>query len=97
MLFYEFDHVFEIGYSCCFGAVVGAGDEVVDCDFVIVKEGMDVCLVEDASALGLWKDEVEEEAQSDPGVEWNPNENEAGPGLKEQCAGQYNPVHQPWL
>jgi len=72
MLFYEFDHVFEIGYSCCFGAVVGAGDEVVDCDFVIVKEGMDVCLVEDASALGLWKDEVEEEAQSDPGVEWNP-------------------------
>jgi hypothetical protein len=72
MLFYEFDYVFKVGYSCCFGAVVGARDEVVDCDFVIVEEGMDVCLVEDASALGLWKDEVEEEAQSDPGVEWNP-------------------------
>ncbi len=74
MLFYEFDYVFEVGYSCSFDAVVGAGDEVVDCDFVIVEEGVDVCLVEDAGALGLWEDEVEEEAQSDPSVEWNPVE-----------------------
>ena len=72
MLFYEFDHVFEIGYSCCFCTVVGAGDEVVDCDFVVVEEGVDVCLVEDAGALGLWEDEVKEEAQSKPGVEWDP-------------------------
>jgi hypothetical protein len=26
-----------------------------------------------------------------------PDEDEASPGLKEQCAGQDNPVHQPWL
>jgi len=72
MLFNEFDYVFEIGYSCCFCTVVGAGDEVVDCDFVVVEEGVDVCLVEDAGALGLWEDEVKEEAQSKPGVEWDP-------------------------
>lgn len=33
---------------------------------------MDVCLVEDAGALGLWEDEVEEECEADPGVEWDP-------------------------
>lgn len=26
-----------------------------------------------------------------------PDEDEASPGLKEQCAGQDDPVHQPWL
>lgn len=26
-----------------------------------------------------------------------PDQDEASPGLKEQCAGQYDPVHQPWL
>jgi hypothetical protein len=72
MLLYEFDYVFEVGYSGCFGAVVGGGDEVVDCDLVIVEEGVDVRLVEDAGALGLWEDEVEEEAEADPGVEWDP-------------------------
>ena len=75
MLFNEFDYVFEIGYSCCFCTVVGAGDEVVDCDFVVVEEGVDVCMIEYSSALCLWEDEVEEEAEADPGVEGNPGEN----------------------
>jgi hypothetical protein len=35
---------------------------------------VDVCLVEDAGALGLWEDEVEEECEADPGVEWDPAE-----------------------
>lgn len=26
-----------------------------------------------------------------------PNEDKASPGFKEQCAGQYDPVHQPWF
>ncbi len=33
---------------------------------------MDVGLVEDAGALGLGEDEVEEETEADPGVEWDP-------------------------
>jgi hypothetical protein len=58
MLFYEFGDVFEVGYSGCFGAVMGGGDEVVDCELVVVEEGVDVRLVEDASTLALWEDEV---------------------------------------
>ena len=37
-----------------------------------MEEGLDVCLVEDACALSLWEDEVEEETKADPGVEGNP-------------------------
>lgn len=72
MLLYEFDGVLEVDCASCFGAVVGAGDEVVDCELVVVEEGVDVSLVEDAGALGLWEDEVEEKAEADPGVEGDP-------------------------
>jgi hypothetical protein len=54
---------------------VDGGNEVVNCDLVIVKEGVDVCMIEYSSALCLWEDEVEEEAEADPGVEGNPGEN----------------------
>lgn len=33
---------------------------------------MDVCLIENFRALGLGKDEVEEEGQADPGVKRDP-------------------------
>jgi len=51
---------------------VGCGDEVVDCELVIAEEGVDVVLVDDSGALGLGEDEVEEETESKPGVEWDP-------------------------
>ena len=66
--------MFDVCYSCGLRAVVGGGDEIVDCEFVFVEEGVDVCLVEDACALGLGQDEVEEETEADPGVEWDPVE-----------------------
>jgi len=54
---------------------VDGGNEVVNCDLVIVEEGVDVCMIEYSSALCLWEDEVEEEAEADPGVEGNPGKN----------------------
>lgn len=79
VLFDELDGLFEVFYACCFGAFMCGGDEVVDCELVVVQEGVDVLLVEDAGALGLWEDEVEEEKEAEPGVEWDPGEDEAGP------------------
>lgn len=58
MGFYELDGLFEVGYSCGFGAVVGRGDEVVDGEFIGLEEGVNVFLVEDFGALGLGEDEV---------------------------------------
>lgn len=72
MGFYEFDDLFKVGYSSGFGAVMGRGDEVVDSEFVSLEEGVDVFLVENFGALGLGEDEVEEEDEADPGVEWDP-------------------------
>ena len=34
---------------------------------------MDLCLVEDASALGLGEDKVEEEEEAEEGIEWYPD------------------------
>jgi hypothetical protein len=51
---------------------VGGGDEVVDGELVLVQEGVEVRLVEHAGALGLGRDEVEEEAGAEPGVERDP-------------------------
>ena len=66
--------MFEVFDASCFCAVVSRGYEVVDCELIVVEEGVDMLLVEDASALGLWKDEVEEEEKSEPSVEWDPGE-----------------------
>jgi hypothetical protein len=54
MLFDKFNEVFEVCNAGCFGAVVSRGYEVVDGNFVIVEEGMDMLLVEDFCALRLW-------------------------------------------
>jgi hypothetical protein len=72
VLFDKLDGLFEVFDAGCFCAVVGGGDEVVDCKLVVMEEGVEVLLVEDAGALGLRKNEVEEEEEAEPGVEWNP-------------------------
>ena len=51
---------------------MGGGYEIVDCELVVVEEGVDMLLVQETSALGLGEDEVEEEKESEPGVEWDP-------------------------
>lgn len=76
---YELDGLLQVVYSRGFGAVVGRGDEVVDCEFVGLEEGVDVLSVEDFGALGLGEDEVEEEDEADPGVERDPEEDESSP------------------
>lgn len=53
-------------------ALVGRGDEVLDGGFVVLEPGVDVGLVDDARALGLGEDEVEEEEQADVGVKGDP-------------------------
>jgi len=49
-------------------------DEVVNLLFVMVEERVDVVMVDDLRALGLGKDEVGEEDETDPAVEWDPKE-----------------------
>lgn len=51
---------------------MGAGDELVDLGFVFREEGVNLFLVEIASALGLGEDEVEEEEEAEVAVEGDP-------------------------
>ena len=53
-------------------AVVGRCDEVLYVRLVLLEVRVDVGLVDEAGALGLWEDEVEEEAEADVGVEGDP-------------------------
>ena len=57
--------------------MVGCGYEVVDGEFMGAQEGVEAGFVEEACALGLWGDEVEEKEEAEPGVEGDP----AGEGL----------------
>jgi len=97
MNFYKFDSLFEILHTSLFRAVVGRRDEVVDLGFVGLKKRVKISLIEDFSALRLGEDEVKEEAEAEPSIERDPNENEAGPGFKEKGACEDDPVHEPWL
>ena len=72
MLFDKFDHLSEICDAGCLCAIMSRGYKVIDGEFIIVKERMDVLLVDDAGALCLWEDEVQEEEESEPGVERDP-------------------------
>ncbi len=47
---------------------MGGDDEVVDVVFMMGEEGVDVGLVDEFCALGLGKDEVAEEEETDGGV-----------------------------
>lgn len=54
MFLYKFDGLFEVLDTSFLCAVVCGGYEFVDCEFVLVEEGVDMFLVEDAGTLGLW-------------------------------------------
>lgn len=43
-------------------------------------------------ALCLWENEVEEEEQAEPGVEWHPAYDEEGPGLSEEGQSEHDEV-----
>ncbi len=47
---------------------MGGDDEVVDVVFMMGEEGVDVGLVDESCALGLGKDEVAKEEETDGGV-----------------------------
>lgn len=51
---------------------MAAGDEAFDLAFVLVQERVDILLVQDAGPLGLGENEVAEEEQAEPAVEWEP-------------------------
>lgn len=51
---------------------MGRGDEVFYLLLVGVQPGLDVGLVDEAGALGLGEDEVEEEEEAEVGVEGDP-------------------------
>lgn len=48
------------------------GNELVDMALVVLEERVDISFVELARALGLWKDQVEEEEKADISVEGDP-------------------------
>lgn len=68
----QLDGLLDVGDAGGAEALVGRGDEVLDGGFVVLEPGVDVGLVDDARALGLGEDEVEEEEQADVGVKGNP-------------------------
>jgi hypothetical protein len=72
MLLNEFYGMFQVGNASSFGSVVSGGYKVIDCNLVFAEEGMDMGFVENASSLGLREDEVEEEAEANPGIEGDP-------------------------
>lgn len=52
--------------------------------------------VEVFSALSLWKNEIEEEEETKPGVEWEPAYYEEGPGFSEEGQSEDDKVDEPW-
>jgi len=79
VLFDELKGLAEVRKASCFGAFMGRGDEIVDSEFVFVKERVYMVLVEDFGTLGGGEDEVEEEREADPRVERNPDKDEFSP------------------
>jgi hypothetical protein len=45
MLFDELDGMLEVGHACSFGTVVSGGYEVVDGEFILVEEGVNMLLI----------------------------------------------------
>lgn len=67
----------------------------VDGSFMLDNERLDIAQIEDLRALGLRKNEVEEEGESDPRIEWHPPDDEEGPGFDEKGQGQDGEVDEP--
>lgn len=57
---------------------------------------MDVGLVDLGCALLARKNEVDVPAETDPGVKWDPGEDEVKGGLESADDGENDPVHEPW-
>jgi hypothetical protein len=54
------------------GALMGAADDVFDLPLVVCQERVHVILVEQASPLRLGEDEIRQEAETNPAIEWEP-------------------------
>lgn len=52
---------------------MGIRDEAVNFGFVLGKQGVDVCLVEKACALGLGQNEIGKEEEAEVGVKREPS------------------------
>lgn len=52
---------------------MGICNEVVNFGFVLGKQGVDMCLVEKACALGLGQNEIGEKEEAEVGVKWEPS------------------------
>jgi hypothetical protein len=51
---------------------MGAADDVFDLPLVVCQERVHVILVEQASPLRLGEDEIRQEAETNPAIEWEP-------------------------
>lgn len=70
--------------------------EDIDVLFVFGEERVDVGLVDLGCALLARKNEVDVAAETDPGVEWDPGEDEVKGGFEGADNGENDPIHEPW-
>ena len=77
-------------------AVVGVGDQAVDAGLVVCEERVDVRLVQQAGALGLREDEVEQDEEAEGRVEGDEGEDEVGVVIEQGDQRERHPVHEPW-
>ena len=63
---------------------------------MLSKERVYVGGIEESGALALGEHKVGEEGEAEEGVEWEPREDEPGPGFSESEEGDDDPVHEPW-
>ena len=56
---------------------------------------MDILFINPHTSLLAWKDEVEVDAEANPGVEGDPVEDEVELGLDEEEERERRPVHEP--
>lgn len=75
---------------------VHLADEVVDLSLVVNNVGFEVGKIKMFSALSLRENEVKEEKEAEPRVEWHPTYNEESPRLSEEGQSEHDEVDQPW-
>ena len=92
----ELDDLLKILEAILRGFGVEVPDEELDLAFVVGDVGLDVVVVDELGPLGLREDEVGETEKADPGIEWEPADDEDGPGLNEEKEVEDDPVDQPW-
>lgn len=78
------DALLEVLQTGCFCFIMAAGDEAVDFALVLVKEGVNVVLVDKDAALLAGQHEVEVGAETDPRVEGDPAED----GVEKRFSGE---------